>query len=187
MCGPRRNSSKARNAKCSEATWTRSLRWHCAAFLRSAMRPRRRCRTSCCDTCSASQWSRGKEPPGIALKFIARHRVGVAASSVGVAGLCAALVFALLQGREATTQRDAARRELARATAAHDFTVFQLSAAAPGGGKFSVSELLEQSQTFDRETVRWQPADAGRNVATVGVHTCVATLERGNEGLATRP
>lgn len=107
-------------------------------------------------------------------KFIARHRVGVAASSVGIAGLCAALVFALVQGREATAQRDAARRELARATAAHDFTVFQLSAAAPGGSKFSVGELLEQSQALIEKQFADNPPLQAEMLATVGVQYMVS-------------
>lgn len=108
-------------------------------------------------------------------KFIARHRLGVAATSVGAAGLCAALVFALVQGREAATQRDATRRELARATAANDFTIYQLSVAAPGGNsKFSVGELLQQSQTLiEKQFTDNRPLQADL-LATVGMQYLVS-------------
>ncbi len=81
-----------------------------------------------------------------ARKFIARHRFSVAASAIATVCLCVALVFALMQAREAARQRDAARRELVRATASNDFTTFLLSVAAPGATRFSAAELLHESE-----------------------------------------
>jgi serine/threonine-protein kinase len=112
-------------------------------------------------------------------KFIDRHRFGVAASTVGAVGLCAALVFALVQGREATVQRDSARKELARATAANDFATFMLSVAAPGGGKFSAGELLEQSEILiDKQFAGNDPLKA-EMLATVGTQYMMS--QRWNE------
>lgn len=79
-------------------------------------------------------------------KFVARHRYSVATSAIAAAAMCAALVFAIVQAREAVLQRDAARKELARATATNDFATFLLSVAAPGSGKFTVAELLAESE-----------------------------------------
>ncbi|MEO8063416.1 MAG: serine/threonine-protein kinase [Pseudomonadota bacterium] len=84
-------------------------------------------------------------------KFIGRHRLAVVASSLGLASLCAALVFAFLQTRETRVQRDVARRELNRATASNEFATFLLSAAAPGGGKFSAAELIGESERLVRK------------------------------------
>ena len=103
-----------------------------------------------------------------ARKFIERHRIGVAAGSLAALGLCAALAYALLQGHEAAVQRDAARRELARATSAHDFTVFMLSAAAPGDGRFSTAELLARNERLIDKQFAADPAMRAEMLATVG-------------------
>ncbi len=78
-------------------------------------------------------------------KFVDRHRIEVAVSALAVVGLCVALAYALMQGREAAIQRDATRRELARATASNDFMTFLFSAAAPGDEKLSSAELMQQA------------------------------------------
>ncbi len=103
-----------------------------------------------------------------ARKFIERHRIAVAAASLAALGLCATLGYALLQGHEAAVQRDAARRELARATAAHDFTVFMLSAAAPGDGRFSTGELLAQNERLIDKQFAADPPMRAEMLATVG-------------------
>jgi serine/threonine protein kinase len=79
-------------------------------------------------------------------KFVARHRYSVATSVGAGVALCAALAFAVMQAREATLQRDAARKELARTTATSDFATFLLSVAAPGSSKFTSAELLAESE-----------------------------------------
>lgn len=78
-------------------------------------------------------------------KFVARHRYSVATTLVAGTALCAALAFAVMQAREAIEQRDAARKELARASASNDFATFLLS-AAPSSSKFTVAELLAESE-----------------------------------------
>jgi len=79
-------------------------------------------------------------------KFVRRHRWGVAAGLVAAAALAAGTAAILLQSREAKRQRDDARAELARSTATNEFLSFLLSAAAPPGRKFVVSDLLEQGE-----------------------------------------
>ncbi len=83
-----------------------------------------------------------------ALKFVRRHRAGVAAASVVVAAIVAGAGGVAWQAREASRQRDAARTQLGRATAANEFTTYLLSVAAPGGGKFTVGELLQQGEAL---------------------------------------
>ncbi len=83
-----------------------------------------------------------------ALKFVRRHRAGVAAACVVVAAIVAGIGGVVWQAREASRQRDAARTQLGRATAANEFTTYLLSVAAPGGGKFTVGELLQQGEAL---------------------------------------
>ncbi len=79
-------------------------------------------------------------------KFVRRHRVGVAAAALAAAALVAGTAAIVWQAREARRQRDEARSELARSTATNEFLGFLLSAAAPPGRKFVVSDLLEQGE-----------------------------------------
>ena len=77
-------------------------------------------------------------------KFVKRHRVGVLGSSIAVAGLCAALIFALLQAQEARRQRDQVRLELRHADSANDFTGLMLEEVAHDKQPVSRHELLER-------------------------------------------
>ena len=79
-------------------------------------------------------------------KFARRHRVGVAAGALAAAALVAGTAAIVWQAREARKQRDEARSELNRSTATNEFLGFLLSAAAPPGRKFVVSDLLEQGE-----------------------------------------
>ena len=79
-------------------------------------------------------------------KFVRRHRVGVAAGALAAAALVAGSTAIVWQAREARKQRDEARSELNRSTATNEFLGFLLSAAAPPGRKFVVSDLLEQGE-----------------------------------------
>ncbi|HTR02611.1 MAG TPA: serine/threonine-protein kinase [Thermoanaerobaculia bacterium] len=79
-------------------------------------------------------------------KFVRRHRAGVAAGALAVLAAVGAAAAILWQAREARRQRDEARVELSRATAANEFLGFLLSAAAPPGRKFVVADLLEQGE-----------------------------------------
>ena len=81
-----------------------------------------------------------------AAKFVRRNRGGVAAALLIFLAAVAGAAGILWKAREAQHQRDVARAELARATAASDFLGFLLSVAAPGDKKFSVSELLDQGE-----------------------------------------
>jgi eukaryotic-like serine/threonine-protein kinase len=88
-------------------------------------------------------------------KFVRRHRGGVAAAMLAVVAALAGTVAIVAQAREARKQRDAARVQLARSTATNEFLGFLLSAAAPAGRDFAVSDLLEQGE----KTVEKQFAD----------------------------
>ena len=112
-------------------------------------------------------------------KFMDRHRYAVAISTAAVVGLCAALLFALLQAREATLQRDEARKELARTAAANDFATFLLSVAAPGSSELTAAELLAQSERLIERQFAGNPALKSDLLAMVGVQYIQS--ERWNE------
>jgi eukaryotic-like serine/threonine-protein kinase len=91
----------------------------------------------------------GARPDGFAYraaKFVRRHRGGVAAAILAAAAALAGTAAIVVQAREARKQRDAAQVQLARATATNEFLGFLLSAAAPIGREFAVSDLLEQGE-----------------------------------------
>jgi eukaryotic-like serine/threonine-protein kinase len=77
-------------------------------------------------------------------KFVARHRVGVAAAAALLAAGALGTAGVAWQAREAQRQRDAAQAQLARATAANDFMEILLSFGAPEGRPFEVGDLLDQ-------------------------------------------
>ncbi len=66
-----------------------------------------------------------------ALKFIARHRVGVAATALALAALLAGLSLALWQGEQARASAQLARAEAERATAVKQFVLSLFEATDP--------------------------------------------------------
>jgi eukaryotic-like serine/threonine-protein kinase len=81
-----------------------------------------------------------------AAKFVRRHRTGVALTALAAIGALAGTAAILWQAEEARKQRDAAEAQLARATASSEFLGFLLTAAAPAGKKFVVTDLLAEGE-----------------------------------------
>ena len=80
------------------------------------------------------------------VKFVRRHPFGTTAAA---AALLATMLFTAgiaWQAREARRQRDEAREQMARATAAREFLGFLLGAAFPPGSLQSPDNLLEQGE-----------------------------------------
>jgi len=80
------------------------------------------------------------------VKFVRRHPLGTIA---GASALAAAILFTggiAWQAREARRQRDEARAQMARATAAREFMEFLLSSAFPPGSLTSPDNLLDQGE-----------------------------------------
>ncbi|MFN7967039.1 MAG: protein kinase [Acidobacteriota bacterium] len=102
------------------------------------------------------------------LKFARRHRVGVAAAGLVASAVLAGTIGVAWQAGEAASQRDAARTQLARATAANEFTTYLLSVAAPGGGKFTVGELLKQGEALIDKQFADDDAMRSEMLATIG-------------------
>ncbi|HEX4824756.1 MAG TPA: protein kinase [Candidatus Polarisedimenticolaceae bacterium] len=101
-------------------------------------------------------------------KFVRRNRPQVAAAMMVAFALIAGAVGIAWQAQEARLQRDAALAQLARATATNEFVGSLLSGAAPGDGKFTLTELLERAEgTIDKQFAH---DDATRSdlLATIG-------------------
>jgi serine/threonine-protein kinase len=79
-------------------------------------------------------------------KFIHRHRLAVLGSAIGVASLCAALVFAFAQARVASTQRDRALDLASRNEAVTAFLGTVITEAAQSEKPLTVSDLLDRSE-----------------------------------------
>ncbi len=86
-------------------------------------------------------------------KFVRRHRAAVAFAGLALLAMTAGLVGTITyarradtEAREATAQRDFARRQLARADAVNDLNAFLISDAAPGGTSFTARDLLARAE-----------------------------------------
>jgi serine/threonine protein kinase len=111
-----------------------------------------------------------------AAKFVRRHRGGVVATVIVVLAAVAGTLGIAWQAREAQKQRDAAQAQLARATATNEFMAFLLSAAAPVGKKFTVSDLLEQGEVLIER--QFSPRDPLRAEMLVAIGRQYFSAER---------
>jgi eukaryotic-like serine/threonine-protein kinase len=124
-------------------------------------------------------------------KFINRHRLGVVASGIGIAGLLAGLGVALWQGerailaaREAEQARQQVEREFARSEATKEFLVRSLDLAGlhRAGKKLTVDDLmLTMAERVDTELSE-QPAAQGELRVVVG--QSLIELGKTRQGLA---
>ncbi len=82
-------------------------------------------------------------------KFVARHRLEVAAALVAIVALVAGASAALWQAGQSAAERDRALAELRRANAFNDLGAFLLAEARPSGGQpISNAELLARGETL---------------------------------------
>jgi hypothetical protein len=90
-------------------------------------------------------------------KFVGRHRAGVIAGALTVAGLILATVFSLAQRNEARRQRDAALREAGRAEGVLMFQtqLFSLAYAQP----MTTKQLLDRGLSLFGQPARANPAN----------------------------
>ncbi len=89
-----------------------------------------------------------------AVKFISRHRLGVGAAVALAASLVVGVSAAIVQGREAALQRDAAQREAARSERAFEFLLDVFEAADQEGAEaVTARELVARSaERLQRES-----------------------------------
>jgi serine/threonine protein kinase len=81
-----------------------------------------------------------------ASKFVARHRLGVLATSIVLATIVAATVVALRQAVEATRQRDRALSLAQRNDAVIDFFTTMMTEVAPADRPVLIGDLMDRSQ-----------------------------------------
>jgi len=84
--------------------------------------------------------------PYRAAKFATRNRIPVLLSAIALAATIAGLAGTILQAQRATTERDFALRQLARAAALDDFNGFLLYGIAPAGKAFTSGELMARAE-----------------------------------------
>ena len=89
-------------------------------------------------------------------KFVRRNKVAVMLSSIAAVATLGGLAGTFLQAERATTERDFALRQLARAAALDDFNGFLLYGVAPAGKAFTSGELMARAE---RVVVRAVPDD----------------------------
>jgi eukaryotic-like serine/threonine-protein kinase len=85
------------------------------------------------------------------VKFVRRHQAAVVVALAAAAAALAGTIAIVRAGQEARRQRDEAQAQLARSTATNDFLGFLLTAAAPPGRKFVVTDLLDQGEAVARK------------------------------------
>jgi tetratricopeptide (TPR) repeat protein len=83
-----------------------------------------------------------------ARKLARRHPLGVSAAVAGLAATGFFTTAIAWQAGEARRQRDEARAQMARATAAREFMGFLLSVASPPGSNLSSGDLLQQGEVM---------------------------------------
>jgi serine/threonine-protein kinase len=81
-------------------------------------------------------------------KFIARHRLAVAATTVVSVSMCAALAFALSQARIASQERDRAFALATRNIAVTEFLDMLITEAAGAEKPVTVSDMLTRGETL---------------------------------------
>jgi eukaryotic-like serine/threonine-protein kinase len=103
-----------------------------------------------------------------ARKLVRRNRVGAAAAAAVLLALAAGAAGVAWQARVARRERDEARAQLVRATAANDFMKVLLNVAAPAGRRFEVGELLEHGAGLIDRQFAGDAAMRADLLATVG-------------------
>jgi serine/threonine-protein kinase len=83
-------------------------------------------------------------------KFTRRHRAGVGAGVLAIAGVCAGLAVALWQANEARQQRDRAVALLDRSNAVTEFFEFMLTDAGPPDKPQTIGSMLARSDSLLR-------------------------------------
>jgi serine/threonine protein kinase len=110
-------------------------------------------------------------------KFIARHRLAVAAAALVGLAVVAALIVSLAQTRNARRQRDLAQRERAKAERINEFLQMMLSSSSqsifsvspiPNRRDVTVNQMLDQIAPRIENDLADEPDIRGRVLHTVG-------------------
>jgi len=96
-----------------------------------------------------------------ASKFVRRHPAAVVSATVALVAAGAFTAAIARQSREARLQRDEAKAQMTRATAAREFMGFLLSVASSPGSTHTSGDLLEKGEALIGKELREERAAAG--------------------------
>jgi serine/threonine protein kinase len=103
-------------------------------------------------------------------KFVARHKLPVAASAAGLAAILAVAGIALFEAGEAGLQRDRALALSSRNAAVTDFLDVLITEAAQAAKPVSVSDMLARSEALANSEYRGDPQDRAAVLGMLGIH-----------------
>jgi serine/threonine protein kinase/tetratricopeptide (TPR) repeat protein len=101
-------------------------------------------------------------------KFIVRRRLETGLAAVAALALLGGTGVALWQARVATTERDFARRQLARSQAINELNEFLLSDAAPVGTPFTAEQVLARAERILARQTTATPEAQVASLVTIG-------------------
>jgi eukaryotic-like serine/threonine-protein kinase len=105
-----------------------------------------------------------------ARRFVARHRVTVAASAAALVSLFATLVFALTQADAAATERDRALALATRNLAVTEFLGVLITEAAEADKPVTVSDMLARSEKLALADTGGDPQSRAAVLRMIGLH-----------------
>ena len=127
--------------------------------------------------------ARAATPSYRARKFLARHRVGVAATAAILLSLLLGLWMTRMQAREAAAQRDRAQTEATKAELVAGFLVDLFAAADPFAEELeepSARQLLERAERRIDDELQDAPAARAEMLAAIGrAYRGIGDLARG--------
>jgi len=103
-------------------------------------------------------------------KFVARHKLPVAATAAGALAILAVAGVAMLEAHEADLQRDRALALSSRNAAVTDFLDVMITEAAQAGKPVSVSDMLARSEALVRSQYEGDPVDRAAVLDMLGQH-----------------
>ncbi|MGD9902137.1 MAG: protein kinase [Vicinamibacterales bacterium] len=100
--------------------------------------------------------------------FVRRRRLESASLAAAALALVVGSSVAIWQARVATAERDAARRQLARAQAVNELNEFLLSDAAPSGQPFTAGQVLARAERILERQTTGAPEARVASLVTIG-------------------
>ncbi len=104
------------------------------------------------------------------VKFIARHKIPVAAGATAVFVIVAVAAIALFEAHEADVQRDRALALSSRNEAVTDFLEVLITEAAQAARPVTVSDMLARSEALANSEYRGDPQDRAAVLSMLGIH-----------------
>jgi serine/threonine protein kinase len=120
-------------------------------------------------------------------KFVARHRVAVAATVVAIVSMCTTLAFALSQTRLASQERDRAFALANRNSAATEFLGMLITEAAEADKPVTVSDMLMRGEALARADTSGDPESRAAVLRILRMLQTRSVLASAHDDLASQP